>query len=362
MTRMSTSNPYSATRVPDLSVVMSYFNQPEELARALEDILRQQDVTLEVLVVDDASERKADNIVACYQKRGLPVSLLRQPKRAYTLAARLRGMRVARGRWLAFMDSDDGLCGPDVYAKIISAAEKTPDVDILHYLTMTEGEPATLRDKTLSVSMCGRYLWDWPYAAPFHDAPLHGSEIFHTWLLRGCRAHSVWNKLYSRRLYTRLLELRHDIPITRIEDFYLTAHFLFFAKKYVPCYTSVYKYSPPTTNHLLKLAGRMTDAIRMLQTLPGRFSAMGLDKSDCCHLYTYLRKLVTINTGHMCRQYLKITNGSIDLKMQQPDEIDILNQYNISGEVFLALAVATASNSRKLKNIVNILNFDTDIQ
>lgn len=326
---------------PDLSVVVPHFNQPEQLAHVLEDLLRQKGVRLEVFVVDDASEISCRECVAGFRERGLPVTLLRQPERRYTLAARLRGMREAHGRWLAFMDSDDGLCSPTAYSQAVKAADAA-QTDILHFITLAdEGGQRRL----------------WGSAVPFHNSPLRGEEIFRTWLAADCRAHSVWNKLYSRALYQRLLSLKHNLPIFRIEDFYLTAHFLLLAQRYTPCDISVYLYTPPAGTHLEKAAARAVDAMRMYLALPDRFTALGLPHTESRNLRKYLRKLTVLNGGRMCR-LLPCTKGKDGggAGAFEPGALRRIRRYGSARDFFLVLAITNASNARKLQDISHIFD------
>lgn len=319
---------------PDVSVVIPYFNQPEQLAQVLDDLLRQEAVSLEVFVVDDASERRCDAVIAGFGQKGLPVTLLRQPQRAYTLAARLRGMREIRGRWLAFMDSDDGLCSSTAYAEAVALAD-TAQADILHYGTLAPNN--------------GGRLQDWHNAKPFAKDVLEGENIFTVWLASGCPAHSVWNKLYARSLYRRLLALRHDIPIYRIEDFYLTAHFLALAQRYAPCNIPVYKYAPPKGMHLEKAAARALDAMRMYLALPQQLETLGLAPAQSRAFRIFLRKMVTLNAGRMCRllrQKHSLPDGSPD-----SEAVKRMRSYGSAQEFFLALCIVNASNARKLKEV-----------
>lgn len=326
----------NSDNTPTLSVVIPYFNQPEQLAHALDDLLNQEGVRLEVFVVDDASERPCHDCVTEYREKGLPVTLIRQPQRAYTLAARLRGMREARGRWLAFMDADDGLCCPTAYARAVQAADAA-QTDILHFVTLAEKD--------------GDGLYTWTNAKPFHAAPLHGDAIFRTWLAADCHAHSVWNKLYSRSLYQRVLNLEHTLPIFRIEDFYLTAHFLLLAKSYTPCDIPVYRYIPPSGTHLEKTAARAVDAMRMYLNLPKRFEALGLPREESEKLRRYLRKLTTINGGRMCHLLPSLEGGNPAYDNTDHDAIQRIRRYGSARDFFLVLAIANASNAKKLQDI-----------
>lgn len=321
---------------PTLSVVIPYFNQPEQLAHVLEDLLGQKSVRLEVFVVDDASGISCRECVAGFREKGLLVTLIRQPQRGYTLAARLRGMRQARGRWLAFMDADDGLYSCTAYARAVQAADAA-QTDILHFVTLADDG--------------GGRLCAWQNATPFHTAPLYGEAIFRAWLAADCHAHSVWNKLYSRALYQRLLSLEHNLPIFRIEDFYLTAHFLLLAQSYTPCDIPAYRYNPPSGMHFEKVAARAIDAMRMYLELPKRFAELGLPHTDCETLKIYLRKLTTFNGGRMCRLLPCRTGGRAEYDDIDPDALRRIRCYGNARDFFLALAIANASNARKLQDI-----------
>lgn len=318
-----------------LSVVIPYYNQPEELHDALQSLHGQTLKELEVIVVDDASGRGCDGVISEFSAKGLPVRLLRQEKRSFTLQARLRGMAQARGRWLAFMDSDDALCSPEAYAQVVREAEDKA-VDLLHFVTLANDN--------------GGRPCEWRNASPFFRDVVRGKEIFSAWLELNAPAHSVWNKLYSARLYKKIVELNHDVHIYRIEDLYLTAHFLFFAVSYAPSDTAVYMYSPSKGLHLEKVAARSLDTMRMYMTLPGRFKQWGLGEATALRFKTLLRKFVTLNTGHMCRF---LTQGDVGkfFQNERSEAVERILRYGTPQDFFAALLIANASNARKLQNI-----------
>lgn len=335
---MSSENGLSGNaQEPDLSIVIPYYNQPEQLEGVLRDLAAQRDVRMEIVVVDDASPQACDEVAAHFREQGLALTVLRQPERRFTLAARLRGMREIRGRWLAFMDSDDGLCSSDAYAGAVALADAA-QTDILHFDTLAAD--------------CHGHLCSWANARPFHNAPLHGEDIFRTWLTRHCVAHSVWNKLYSRELYQRVLSADHDLPIFRIEDFYLTTYFMFFARSYTPCTLPVYRYMPPKGKaHLAKLAARSIDAMRMYLGLPERLRALGLPEEESRRLKTYLRLLTTNNAGRMCLLLGRDADAGGMASLSSSEELAPIFRYGDLRDFFLVLAITNGSNAKKLQKI-----------
>jgi O-antigen biosynthesis protein len=90
---------------PRVSVIVPTYNRADVLPRAIRSVLAQSWTDLELLVVDDGSTDATAEVVA---RHGDPrVRYLRQPQNAGVSAARNRGLRAARGDFVAFLDSDD---------------------------------------------------------------------------------------------------------------------------------------------------------------------------------------------------------------------------------------------------------------
>ena len=90
---------------PDVSVVIPAYNRPKRLERAVRSVLDQQGVAFELIVVDDASPEPAE---ALYQElEGHGHRVIRKEQNTGPGPSRNRGAELARGEWLAFLDSDD---------------------------------------------------------------------------------------------------------------------------------------------------------------------------------------------------------------------------------------------------------------
>ena len=89
--------------MPTFSVIIPTFNRAEVLRDSIESVLRQSTNDVEVVVVDDGS---SDETAAVLDEYRANIIAIRQPN-AGAAAARNRGIDVARGRYVAFLDSDD---------------------------------------------------------------------------------------------------------------------------------------------------------------------------------------------------------------------------------------------------------------
>lgn len=102
---MSPPNPRGVP--PVVTVIIPTYNRAHLLSRALDSVLAQTFEDFEVLVVDDGSTDDTAALMAEYVARDERVRYLVQPRNAGVSAARNRGLREARGAYIAFLDSDD---------------------------------------------------------------------------------------------------------------------------------------------------------------------------------------------------------------------------------------------------------------
>lgn len=90
---------------PAVSVVIPAYNRAALIGRALDSVLRQTCGDLEVIVVDDASTDNTGEVVGAIADAR--IHYIRCDRNAGASAARNTGIAAARGRFVAFLDSDD---------------------------------------------------------------------------------------------------------------------------------------------------------------------------------------------------------------------------------------------------------------
>jgi glycosyltransferase involved in cell wall biosynthesis len=87
-----------------ISVVIPLYNKKETLARALESVLSQTLLPMEIIIVNDGSTDGSEKVAEQFDPT--MIKLLSQSN-AGVSAARNKGVEVARGEWIAFLDADD---------------------------------------------------------------------------------------------------------------------------------------------------------------------------------------------------------------------------------------------------------------
>jgi glycosyltransferase involved in cell wall biosynthesis len=105
----------------EISVIVPTRNRSALLATTLRSVLRQRDVDLEVIVVDEASTDDTPRMLRALADAR--VRVIRHETPSGVAAARNRGAAGAHGDWLAFLDDDD-LWAPDKLASQLHAAQQ----------------------------------------------------------------------------------------------------------------------------------------------------------------------------------------------------------------------------------------------
>ncbi|GKT27023.1 glycosyltransferase family 2 protein [Acidovorax sp. SUPP3334] len=99
--------------LPRVSVVMPVYNAEATLQRALDSVRNQSLPPFEVICVDDGSRDGSVSLAERYDPAGAFVlRVVKQPSNAGAAAARNRGLDMAAGEVIAFLDADD-IWSPD---------------------------------------------------------------------------------------------------------------------------------------------------------------------------------------------------------------------------------------------------------
>lgn len=90
-----------------VSVVIPLYNAELYIERTLDSVLRQSYQNYEIIIVNDCSKDNSSKIVEQYCQNDERVKLFQQKTNQGAAAARNRALKEAKGRYIAFLDSDD---------------------------------------------------------------------------------------------------------------------------------------------------------------------------------------------------------------------------------------------------------------
>ncbi len=202
---------------PRLSLVVPVYNVAPYLPRCLESLAALNPPADEIIVVDDGSTDDCPAILAGFAPRLPQMRVIRQENGGLS-AARNTGLDAARGKYLAFVDSDD-FVQPDAYAAALHCAEEDRlDMVLFNARYHYEGRQP---DRTI-------------YPAAPATGIVRGREWLRQRLKAGRLLHMVWMHLYRRDF----IEINHFrfIPGLIHEDVIWTTRALLAAERtsYLP--------------------------------------------------------------------------------------------------------------------------------
>lgn len=192
-----------------ISVIVPAYNVGPYIAHCLDSILSQTYQNLEIIIVDDGATDDSASIATAYQER-LPekVRFFHTENHGVT-AARLTGVREARGSWIGFVDGDDEI-EEDMYERLYrNAVQYGASISHCGYKTIVnDGE------RVHEFYNTGRLM---------ESDSLEGVKE----LLAGSFEPSLCNKLFRADLLHGMLQRREmDISIKHNEDL-LMNYYLF---------------------------------------------------------------------------------------------------------------------------------------
>src|SRR5699024_9306920 len=168
---------------PLLSVLIPVYNVAAYLEECLTSVVNQTLKDLQIILIDDGSTDASAEIAARFAAQDERIQLIHQEHRGLG-AVRNRGVRLARGAYLTFLDSDDTLPRGALRALVDSLEHSGADLAI--------GGIARIQPD-------GSYRTT-QWVRDLHDRDRHTSVAEEPALLRD---YFTWNKVYRTDFFTR---------------------------------------------------------------------------------------------------------------------------------------------------------------
>ena len=256
-----------------ISIIIPIFNAQKFLAYCLETVTNQTHTNLEIILIDDGSTDKSGAICETYAKYDKRITVVYQ-KNAGVSAARNEGLRLATGKYIAFVDADDYVHF-DAYRQ-------------MHTLLKREDADICIGGYKLSFAFRMEHV-----QKPFANPSVHVLQNVQT--QRGLFSRksfyysTVWNKLYKKELFDGI----HFPVDTLFEDEYVTPLLLGKAQKIIAMQDVFYYYF----QHEEGISAKM-DGTKVLDILHGKQMQMEYFKTYAqgqlypAALYGYLISLL----------------------------------------------------------------------
>lgn len=163
-----------------VSVIVPAYNAEKTLARCLQSVVDQIGCVLEAIVVDDGSHDETGEIARKYAEQYSYIRYVKQENTGVS-GARNRGIELAQGKYLLFLDADDELETTMCSCLLEYARQYPADMIVCGFCTVRQGE--IQKQIAANLSCCGKLLTI--------------KEAFEP-LFWGLLLNQPWNKLFRR--------------------------------------------------------------------------------------------------------------------------------------------------------------------
>jgi len=171
-------------KIPRVSVIIPVYNVENHLEDCLDSVVNQTLKEIEVICVNDGSTDGSLDILEKFAEKDQRITIMDQENRGAG-AARNKGLEIARGEYLSFLDADD-FFEPDMLEKAFNYSWKN-SLDITVYRVKTF-DNRTSKVRNINYDIRKKYL---PKKDVFNynDFPGYIFNTFKNW---------PWNKLFKR--------------------------------------------------------------------------------------------------------------------------------------------------------------------
>lgn len=210
-----------------ISVIVPVYQAERTLCSCIDSILSQTYTDFELILVDDGSLDNSGMICDKYAARDMRVRVLHKENEGVS-AARNSGLEVARGEYIAFVDSDDHI-DAQCLEKLICA---NADLSICGcYITSEQNETS---------------IYIQPESNTYHVSPDQIAYLFDNHLLK-----YVWGKLF-RRAIVEENHLRFNAHMHLGEDTVFAVQYVLLCNSIVTMSDALYYYIKYPSNTLTK--------------------------------------------------------------------------------------------------------------
>ena len=188
------------------TVIVPVYNVEKYLAECLDSILAQLEEKVEVICVDDCSTDASYEILLAYHQKDSRVKIFQNEKNQGLSCTRNRGIALAKGEYLLFVDSDDVL--PETAISDLYQEAKKEELDML----FCDVEIMSEEGDTVEVEQ-------WRKRKGLYH-PMKGSFLFNEMVKNNEMFGAAWGVIYRRKYLTnncfKFIEgiLHEDIPFT----------------------------------------------------------------------------------------------------------------------------------------------------
>ena len=107
---------------PDISVIITVYNQAHCFHGALRSVQNQSLKNIEIIIIDDCSLDNITEVIKNYTKEDKRIIYIRHESNDGKIKSRSDGIRMAKGKYITIIDGDDALSNDNILFKSFTIA------------------------------------------------------------------------------------------------------------------------------------------------------------------------------------------------------------------------------------------------
>lgn len=320
-----------------ISVIIPIYKVEKYLKKCINSVLNQTYSNLEIILVDDGSPDNCRKICDNYKKKDKRIKVIHK-KNGGLSDARNKGIAIAQGKYISFIDSDDYIEKNMIELLYNNLKKENADISICNYYTFNEEQEKLEKES--------------PDTAKQEIEIFNSQSALKKLMSKNSFGDYAWNKLYSAKLFSKV-----KYPVgKKMEDLGTTYKLFLLSNKIVYTNKKLYNYlqrngsiANSKTESLMK--DRMDLAIDRYNNIKKIYPYMLENNafllSACVDSYIYLE---TIDLRNQCEKAIK------DI----PHKLKALNLIDLRGRVKVVMYLINKklyynffNQRRRNKNVSN---------
>jgi len=278
--------PMPETKQPLVSIIVPVYNAASHIARCIESIRRQTYQNIEIILLNDGSKDVSLQVCEMYAKIDRRIILLDRDNRGVS-ATRNLGLKLARGEYLQFADSDDYLEPTATETLVTAAVNHQADMVIAPYFRV---------ENVTKLEIDGIYKKEQVTLRGFLAPGFYDKKGFAVHLMEQPASFFygvMWNKLYRRALVEE-----HGLACSEeldwSEDLLFNLEYIRYAERFVSVPVPVYYYVKTpgslvaTKVGLKNMVGVVATKAALFTYYKKLYEDIGLYEENKMQIYKYL--------------------------------------------------------------------------
>ncbi len=207
----------------DVSVIIPVYNTEKYLSACIDSVLQQDNISFEIILVDDGSTDSSANTCDTYSKKHDNIKAI-HIKNSGPATAKNEGLKLAKGNYIALTDSDDRMEPLMLYKMVSAGYEHDADIICCNYKQIDEQGRISHLNSTNQ-----QYILN------------HEEGLIH-FFSKDKIYSQCWTKLYKRKMLTDN-HIENEPGLHTDEDFIFNIRAFIQAKKTVIIDEPLYEYT-----------------------------------------------------------------------------------------------------------------------